>query len=309
MRLTDTLDAYFLAKDFTPKARTWYRSKLSAFVAWCAEQGVEDAEGMTAPLVRRFIAEARVVISPRYNRPMSSNTLHGYARAIKCYLNWCIGDDLVSEKVTRRLEMPKREVKVIQTFTDEHVARLFVAAGVVHPQYPWFVARDRAILAVLLDTGIRANELCDLTLDRVHINPDDAYLLVNGKGRKQREVGLGDKSRQLLHRYIHRFRPIVAGETHVFLTRADKQLHPEGIDRLLYKLRDLSGVQGIRVSAHTFRHTYAVNYLKAGGDIYKLSRLMGHTSVVITEGYLRAFQARDARNGLSVFDEAMKKRA
>ena len=222
--------------------------------------------------------------------------------------SWCIGDDLISDKVTKRLEMPKRDIKIIQTFSSDHVTKLFAAAGLPNKQYPWFADRDGAILAVLLDTGIRANELCDLTLDRVHLTADDAYLVVNGKGRKQREVGLGMKSRQLLHRYIHRYRPHTPGELHVFLTRAHRPLQPEGIDRLLYRLRDLTSIQGVRVSAHTFRHTYAVSYLKAGGEIYKLSRLLGHTSVVITEGYLRAFEARDARGGLSVFDEALKKR-
>jgi len=82
-------------------------------------------------------------------------------------------------------------------------------------------------------------------------------------------------------------------------------LTPEGLDRLLYRLRDRVGRQhfnGVRVSAHTFRHTYAVRYLEQGGDLYKLSRLMGHSSVVVTEGYLRAFTARAARQGGSVLD-------
>jgi integrase/recombinase XerD len=61
-------------------------------------------------------------------------------------------------------------------------------------------------------------------------------------------------------------------------------------------------VAGVRVSAHTLRHTFAVTYLAGGGDLYKLSRLLGHTSVTTTEGYLRAFRARDARRGRSVFD-------
>jgi site-specific recombinase XerD len=71
---------------------------------------------------------------------------------------------------------------------------------------PEYVAQDKTILAVLLDTGIRANELCILTLDQVAFTPEETYLWVKGKGRKDREVGLGKKSRTLLHRYIHRAR-------------------------------------------------------------------------------------------------------
>lgn len=146
------------------------------------------------------------------------------------------------------------------------------------------------------------------TVDGTHLTTEDAYLVVNGKGRKQREVGLGKHSRQQLHRYIYRFRPHDSGLPDVFVTRDHKPLRPEALDRMLYKLRDRAGIEGVRVSAHTFRHTYAVSYLKNGGDIYKLSRLLGHTSVVITENYLRAFEARDARRGLSVLDEMMSHR-
>jgi|SRR5579884_2487760 len=298
MNLSAALDAYFIAKDLTPTSRRWYDQKLRSFLDWCHKNGVGDISELQAAHVRKFMADFRAS-----NPHVSSHTLHGYMRVIKCWLNWCVGDDLVSEKVTRRLEMPKRDIKVIRTFTPQHIAKLFAAASVRDDRYPWFVERDKAILALLLDTGIRANELCDLTLDRVHLTGDDAYILVNGKGRKQREVGLGRASRQQLHRYIHRFRPHARNEQHVFLTRADKPLQPEGLDRMLYKLRDRAHIEGVRVSAHTFRHTFAFNYLANGGDVYKLSRLLGHTSVVVTEGYLRAFTSREARNGgFSVLD-------
>lgn len=295
MRLHAALEAYFLAKDFTPKSARWYEQKLSAFVAWSAQHDVADIELVTAPLVRLYIAEVRVALNPRTGLPMTSNTLHGYVRAIKGFLNWCAREDLLSEKVPRRIELPKREQKVIGTFTKDHIQRLIAAASAGLPQYPWFAERDKTIIMLLLDTGIRANELCDLTLDRVRIAVDDAYIIVNGKGRKQREVGLGQRSRAQLHRYLHRFRPTTPGEMHVFLTRDHKPLHPEGLDRLLYRLRDETGIEGVRVSAHTFRHTFACSYLMDGGDIYKLSRLLGHTSVVVTETYLRAFNSRDAR--------------
>lgn len=297
MRLHSAVEAYFLAKDFTPSATRWYHQKLSAFADWCQRHDCDDIEAVTAPLVRLFVAEMRAAPSPRSGQPMTSNTLHGYMRAIKGFLSWCVREDLLSDKVVRRLEMPKREQKVVATFTKEHIRRLLTAASAGLPQYPWFAERDRTILMVLLDTGIRANELCDLTLDRVRITSDDAYLIVNGKGRKQREVGLGLKARTQLHRYIHRYRPHVPGEAHVFLTRAHTPLKPEGLDRLLYRLRDETGITEVRVSAHTFRHTFACSYLMDGGDIYKLSRLLGHTSVVVTETYLRAFNSRDARRG------------
>lgn len=71
-------------------------------------------------------------------------------------------------------------------------------------------ARDKAIIAVLLDTGLRANELCTLTLDHVHFTPEGTWLLVHGKRDKWREVGLGKRTPQALHKYIYRERPTQA---------------------------------------------------------------------------------------------------
>src|SRR5262249_16201931 len=162
-----------------------------------------------------------------YGRLVSSHTLHGHARAIKGFLNWAVREDLLSEKVPRRIEMPKREQKIVATFLPQQIDLLFRSCE--QSETPEYVARARPILAVLLDTGIRANELCTLTLDNVHFNGDDAYLMVNGKGRKQREVGLGKRSRQLLHRYVHRHRSAPRDMQAVFIAKGGTPLTPEGL--------------------------------------------------------------------------------
>lgn len=305
MLLSDALIEFSYAKDHSPASRTWYRSRLGAFFEWAAEQGISEVAGVTAPLVRRYLDTRRTAIS-RTGKPLDSHTLHGHARAIRAFLRWAVKDDLLDERVPKRLEMPKREQKVMTVFSPEQVGALFRACE--GAESPAFVARDKAILAVLLDTGVRAQELCGLTLDRLLFTPDEAYCVVNGKGRKQREVGLGTRARRLLHRYVHSHRQALLvnrAEQHVFLGKRGRPLRPEGLDRLLYRLRDRAGREqfaGVRVSAHTFRHTYATRYLEQGGDIYHLSRLMGHTSVVVTEGYLKAVEAKVARRGPSVFD-------
>lgn len=80
-----------------------------------------------------------------------------------------------------------------------------------------------------------------------------------------------------------------------------------GLDEMLVRLRDWTGqpalFRSVRVSAHTFRHTFAVSYLRAGGDIYQLSLLLGHSSVKTTEIYLKDYKATAARAaGISVLD-------
>ena len=73
----------------------------------------------------------------------------------------------------------------------------------------------------------------------------------------------------------------------------DSALHTR--PSLLIRIRDAADIEGVRVSAHTFRHTFACSLLEQGGEIYSLSRLLGHTNIQITDVYLRDFQARQAR--------------
>lgn len=303
MRLDIALTEFAYSKDHSQASRQWYRSRLGAFTAWCAEQGIAEIEDITAPFVRRYIDYRRT--SPaKSGRPLDSHTLHGHVRAIKALLNWAIREELLSEKVVKRIEMPKREQKVLAIFTPHQIDLLFAACD--QGETLEYRVRDKALLAVLLDTGIRASEATGLTLEHVHFTPDEAWLHVVGKGRRQREVPLGRQARQLLHKYIHRHRPRNSKHSQVFLAKGDRPLTAEGLDRLLYRLRDRTGrehFQGVTVAAHRWRHTYAVRALEAGIDIYRLSRLMGHSSVQTTEGYLKALSARQARqNGVSVLD-------
>jgi site-specific recombinase XerD len=68
-----------------------------------------------------------------------------------------------------------------------------------------------------------------------------------------------------------------------------------GVEQLLQQIKEEAGIEGVRVSAHTFRHTFARMFLERGGEVYKLSRLMGHTDVKTTEKYLKEFTSREAR--------------
>lgn len=291
MLLTDALTEFTYAKDLTPASVRWYREKLSAFIAWLAAQGVTEVDGITAPLARRYLDARRTIPTPKGDLP-STHTLHGHARAIRAFLHWAAAEELIDEKVPKRIALPKREQTVLRILDDRQLELLFQEAKRTETPH-----RDTALLSLLVDTGCRASELCGLRLDDVTFTPDAAWILVHGKGRKQREVGLGKRARLSLHRYISRERKAPASERYVFLGTKGP-LKPEGLDRLLYRLRDSAGRQrfeGVSVGAHRFRHLSAVKSLEAGMDVYALSRRLGHADIGVTTGYLRAVSERSLR--------------
>ena len=305
MRVVDAVTEYeYTLLHLSPRTIEFNRPKARLFATWLAEHGVETLDGVTASHTRRFLDEIQTTPSARTGKLLASQTVHGFFEVVRSFLYWCVREGLVEDRFTHRLTPPRVEQTVIQTFAPSEIALLFEAAN--GDRTPTIQARDKALLAVLLDTGIRASELCRLTLDHVYFTPSDAWLLVTGKGNKQREVSLGREARVLLHRYIAQHRKVPDSEQHVFLSRMGEPLAVYKLDDILYRLRDRAGrerFRGIRVSAHTFRHTFAVRFLEAGGDVYTLSRLLGHNHIVTTQIYLRDFQQRAARrSGISVLD-------
>jgi integrase len=155
----------------------------------------------------------------------------------------------------------------------------------------------------LLDTGCRASELCGLKMQDVTFAPDTAWILVHGKGRKEREIKLGRKARLALSRYVHRERK--SDSERVFIGRKGP-LTAEGLDRMLYRLRDAAGRQhftGVTVGAHRWRHTYAVMALMAGMDSVAVSRNMGHADIGVTMNYLKSLTSQQVmRMAISPLD-------
>lgn len=297
MTLDDAFTELAYTKQWTHQTRQWYEAHLRRFFAWCKRADVDDLSGVTAPLVRRYLDELRTTPNQRTGQPLDSFTLHGHARAIRTLLFWAANEDLVDERIPKRIALPRREQKVLRILNDGQLERLFDMAKRTDTPL-----RDMAILSLLVDTGLRASEMCGLELRDVTFTPDAAWLLVrHGKGRKQREVGMGKKARAALHRYIHRERQQVfhpaTTEQALFLGRKGP-LASEGLDRLLYRLRDEAGAEhfeGVSVGAHRFRHLHAVKSLEAGMDIYSLSRQMGHSDIGVTTGYLKAVSSRALR--------------
>jgi len=307
MNVREAVSAFqYSILDLAPGTQRWYMQKLRVFTTWCERENL-TLEMVKPAEVRRYLAYIKTLVDPRTNKPFSSSTLKSYLQIVRTLLRFCRQEEefeaYVTERTAQHISMPKVEIDVIEIFTPEQIQALFAACEAEHTET--LAMRNKAILSVLLDTGIRASELCDLTLDQVFLSPEDSFLRVRGKGRKEREAGpLGKHARRALQRYLHRFRKAPKHEQHVFLGRDRKPLTGNGLNQMLYKLRDRAHITGVRVSCHTFRHTYSVRYLQAGGDIYRLSRLLGHTSVSVTEEYLRAFKGKDARSGtLSVLDQ------
>jgi integrase len=169
---------------------------------------------------------------------------------------------------------PKVAQKEVETYSAHQIERIFAAAP---PGWPLIAVK------ILLGTGMRLSELCGLIVEDFEDDSNNAFLKVrHGKGAKFRRVPVSSRLRRELTRYLNRWRP-ESPDAHLLL-RADGQ--PVRVVTVAELFRRVGGKTGLPVRAHRFRHTFATEYLRQGGEIERLRRILGHTTYVMVMRYV-----------------------
>jgi site-specific recombinase XerD len=292
MEIDEALREYRWARQYSGESLRLSRVRLGAWARWLREQGVTELERVTPSHVRQY--QEHVSTRPaRYGRgTLQPETTLGHAKMLHAFLAWCETEELVTG-LSRKVVNPRRVKKVLRTFGAGEMRDLLGAAA---------VGRDRAIVAILLETGIRATELCKLRVEDVYLGDDGAWLLIQGKGGKHRVVAIGGTARSLLSRYLSRHRPKAGNPATAFLTRSGRPLTPDTLRAVLRRLGNVTGIRGL--SPHALRRTYAVEFLKQGNDIARLARTLGHESIATSMIYLTSYSSADvAKESGGVLDK------
>ena len=214
-------------------------------------------------------------------KPVSVNT---YICALNAYWKW-------EGAGTAKIKYIKEEEKILLTFTPEQIARIVNSKPVGRNE-----TRARAAALTALDTGMRIQEL--LNLRRTDVDFDNLLFRVHGKGNKHRLVPMSIELRKLLFRYLsqHQF-------DRVFATARGTSPTQRNLSRDFKLLCSRLGISGVRCSFHTLRHSFSVEYLKAGGNVLYLQRILGHTTLEMTNRYVRSLGIEDLKavhSGLSL---------
>jgi site-specific recombinase XerD len=151
--------------------------------------------------------------------------------------------------------------------------------------------RNRAIILVLLDTGIRASELCALQIHQVDLG--NRRLRVFGKGNKERTIPFSARTGQAIWKYLATRGDDLA-DNFLFATSNDGPINRHDLRKILVRIGKRAGLEGVNV--HRFRHTFAINYLRNGGDPWSLQMMLGHSTMEMVKNYLALAQADLEKN-------------
>lgn len=265
------------ARQFTAPTLEHYRGRLGAFVRWAAAQDDTPltVADLTPALLRAYLVHLQ-------ERNLASNTQHTHARALRAFCNFCKREGWAGVSPFDTVKMPKPDRVQKTAFTENEVRALLRACD---------TARERALVLVLLDTGLRATELCTLNMGDVDLDALTVTVRL-GKGRKDRTTYLGARAARAVSRYLAE-RTDATPDAPLFPSESnrnlDGRLTRSGLRRVLNIIGKRAGVPDVH--PHKFRRTFATWSLRGGMSVYALARLMGHADIHVLKQYLALVDA------------------
>lgn len=210
------------------------------------------------------------------NEHISDISVQTYVRGLKSFVNFCINKKYINKDSFESFKLPKAKKVIIEILDDDEIKSLYSFCDKSNSKK--IALRNKLIITLMLDCGLRANEVATLLISNIRLK--DNILKVLGKGNKERNVPFGDFTSALLKKYIKLYKT----EDLLFINEYGNPVGYMGIKKLFQNLRKYT--QNDRLHPHLLRHTFATKYLMNGGDITSLKMILGHTSLKMVEHYL-----------------------
>lgn len=282
MELLSAIDEFILDRESLGRASNtikFYRSNLRRTADYMNEIGITAVDGLNRSTLRQFFANLN-------RQELSEYTVSAYDRALRAFFAFCQTERWIDESPMhyRPRIRPARELP--DTWTLDEIVEILATCQDDVPG-----VRDRASLLLLLDTGIRAGEFASLRIDGVECGSDRGQVHVRADGSKSdqaRTVHFWAKTAESLRAWLE-IRP-AAKTLFVALDGIKRpQMEPftsGGLYQMVRRRVDQAGIARKKSLCHIWRHTFAKNYVLAGGDLETLRRLLGHTSLETVRIYL-----------------------
>ncbi len=275
--LAPFLDHLTVERGLSPRSVEAYRSDLTRFFRHCPR----PAAAVDREDVRRFLARER-------SEGHSSATAARRLVALRTFYRFLLLERLAQADPTENVEPPRMLRRLPEYLTTAEVEALLAAPDTTTP----LGLRNRAMLELLYATGIRASELTGLTVDRY--NAEGGYVLVMGKGSKERVVPLGEVAEDWVARYRADARPALLRDrqsTALFVTARGGPLSRQMVWIMITRSAREAGIAK-HLSPHTLRHSFATHLLEHGADLRSVQMLLGHADISTTQIYTHVEQER-----------------
>ncbi len=302
--LTDLISRFISSRQYlSPRTVEYYRMCLDGLEYFAHREGWPEPAEITRDHIRDFTAY--VATEPHRwagdgrrctYKKASAGTVHHYGKVVKTFFNWAEAEEYLEKSPTLRMRLPQPRYQEVEPYSDEEVAAMLaVCERDTQHGYRYLGQRNKAIISVFIDTGLRLSELAGMRLSELAPNLQQVRVL--GKGSKLRVVPLNGEARKALKVYLNAREP---GGDSLWLTDYGEPLSVCAIKTMIDRLQRRAGVSS-GGGAHRFRHYFATRYLEGGGDLNSLRLLLGHATLYMVLRYTRFVNVQQAIDGHAGF--------
>jgi integrase/recombinase XerC len=269
-----------------------YASDLAQFLEYFTIKDKPQVEEIDGLAIREWLGHL-------YKQELTAVSMRRKLAAVRSFFKFLLRDGVVAVNVAKVVRTPKAPKSLPAVMTAEQTNTLVegVAADKFERPYP---ARDLAIFEFLYGCGLRIGELVGLNIDDFDFS--ERWILVRGKGRKERQVPFGGKAAAALEKYLPLRKPALGCEQSLFLNHRGERLTDRGARGIVkFYGRMVSGDSSIH--PHSLRHAYATHLLSDGADLRAIQELLGHAQLSTTQKYTQV----SLRDLMAVYDKSHPK--
>lgn len=289
-RLEAAAESYYLSGEIaqhSPATLSKRRLMIGKLLWFLREKKIEECNLLALRQFFAYLSDKKPIPggrwgNPQSNTPAKSSTVATYHATIRALFSWLVEEGEIDASPLDRIPSPCDRPDQVQPFTTSQVnALLTVAKKSQQPE------RDQAILLFMLDTAVRASELCAIQFKDIDMTA--RRVTVEGKGGKARTVSFQKTTAKALFQYLK-----IDGREDtdpLFFSERGEALTRNGLRLLFLRLGKVAKISSTRCSPHTMRHTSAVEFLRAGGNTFTLQTILGHTDLKMTQRYVSLAQA------------------
>ncbi len=253
-----------------------YNLELEKFSFYLNIQNI-NTFNLTTSQIRSYIYKIKEV------RKLSPTSICKIIAILKSFFNYLMGENLIPSNPTLKIKIPKKVKPIPNIISKYEINRIIDSIKFAPYRCRKNYARDKLIVSMLYYTGIRRSELLNLNWDDLNLEKS-TLIIRSGKGGKDRIIPIHPKIQELLDQYLNIRLPLK--NRSLFIGENGKRLNKNNFSNLVKMYLKIAGLENKGYTAHSFRHSFATNLIEAGVDIFKVQKLLGHSSLDSTQIYV-----------------------
>lgn len=296
---------YELETEVKPKTVEYYTVHARIFIHWAQNSGqISDPHLLAKRDIQAFfhyLTDTHTFVirsngSPRQIERTERTRWH-YYRSLKRFLNWVKQEGYLKENPIDQIKLVEPKPTPIDPYHPDHISRMPKVLDhdwkvATTPRQRMLAARDRAVLLLFLESGLRLSELTSLQIQDIDLQRQ-RVLVTQGKMGKGRLAGFGPDTKKALWRYLG-LRQADFDPNALWLTEEGRPLSIYGVQQIVRRLKKDAGLQQLTGNIHKLRHTFATTYLKHTHDMKGCRLLLGQSTLAMVERYTQFIEAEDA---------------